>query len=104
MRRLLSFLSMAITIIAVIFLAVPTMVDTPNLGVEFNGGYEIVYEITDSDGQHDEKTTLEAAEAITKRIAIAGVENPNVEIVFCFVSSVKIDIAHFLFSFNTLFV
>ena len=80
MRRLLSFLSMAITIIAVIFLAVPTMVDTPNLGVEFNGGYEIVYEITDSDGQHDEKTTLEAAEAITKRIAIAGVENPNVEI------------------------
>lgn len=80
MRRLLSFLSMVITILVIVFLGMPTLLETPNLGIEFKGGYEIVYEITDDDGNHSLELAQAAAEIIAERVDIAGVKNPNVEI------------------------
>ena len=42
MRRLLSFLSMVFTILAIVFFTLPS-IKNPNLGIEFKGGYEVVY-------------------------------------------------------------
>ena len=48
MRRLLSFFSMVFTILAVLFFTLPS-IKNPNLGIEFKGGYEVVYEISEKD-------------------------------------------------------
>ena len=44
MRRIISFVIFAITIITLAIINVPYIVENANLGVEFEGGYEIVYE------------------------------------------------------------
>ena len=56
MRRLLSFLAMVFTILAIIFFSVPS-IGNPNVGLEFKGGYEIVYNVAGEDGE--ELETLE---------------------------------------------
>ena len=37
MRKILSFLSMAATLLAIVFFGVPSIADNPNLGFEFSG-------------------------------------------------------------------
>ena len=59
MRKILSFLSMAATLLAIVFFGVPSIADNPNLGFEFSGGYEIVYEITDENGNSSTQTSEE---------------------------------------------
>ena len=80
MRRILSFLSMAVTLLAIVFFGVPSVMEDPNLGLEFKGGYEIVYEVTDKDGNSSNDVANAAAEVIATRIDIAGVRNPNISI------------------------
>ena len=76
MRRLLSFFSMVFTILAVLFFTLPS-IKNPNLGIEFKGGYEVVYEISEKDDA--ELPALEdIADVIAQRIDIAGVKNPQV--------------------------
>lgn len=70
MRKILSFLSMAATLLAIVFFGVPSIADNPNLGFEFSGGYEIVYEITDENGNSSTQTSKDAAEVIASRIII----------------------------------
>lgn len=78
MRRLFSFLAMVFSILAVVFFTLPSIQD-PNLGIEFKGGYEIVYNVTGEEGE--ELDTLdEVAELIAGRIDIAGVKNPQVSV------------------------
>ncbi len=80
MRRILSFLSMVATLLALVFLGIPSVMDSPNLGLEFKGGYEIVYEVTDKEGNSSRDIANVAAEVIATRIDIAGVRNPNISI------------------------
>lgn len=78
MRRLLSFFSMVFTILAILFFALPS-IKNPNLGIEFKGGYEVVYEVSEKDGE--ELPAIEdIADVIAQRIDIAGVKNPQVSV------------------------
>lgn len=79
MRRLLSFLTMALTILAVVFFALPS-IQNPTLGIEFEGGYEIVYKVLEKDGAELPKNLQDVADVIASRIDIAGVKNPQVNI------------------------
>ena len=79
MRRLLSFLSMVFTILAIVFFTLPS-IKNPNLGIEFKGGYEIVYEISDKEGVETRPAAEDIADVIAERIDIAGVKNPQVSV------------------------
>ena len=78
MRRLLSFLAMVFSIIAVVFFTLPS-IKNPNLGIEFKGGYEIVYEVSEKDGA-ELPDIQDIADVIAQRIDIAGVKNPQVSV------------------------
>lgn len=80
MRRILSFLSMVATLLAIVFFGVPSVIEDPKLGLEFKGGYEIVYEVTDKDGNSSKEVTNAAAEVVGARINIAGVSNSSISI------------------------
>ena len=78
MRRLLSFLAMVFTILAIIFFSVPS-IGNPNVGLEFKGGYEIVYDVSEKDG-FELPDINDVADIIASRIDIAGVKNPQVSV------------------------
>ncbi len=50
MRRLFAFITLAITLIGVAVVGIPTIKDTTKSGTEFDGGYSILYHVTDIDG------------------------------------------------------
>ena len=77
-RRMLAFFAMVFTIIAVVFFAAPSL-KNPNLGIEFKGGYEIVYEVSEKDG-FELPAIQDIADVIAQRIDIAGVKNPQVSV------------------------
>ena len=76
MRKMASFFIMVFTIIAAVFFAIPSIRE-PNLGIEFKGGYEIVYEVQQKD-DYDLPEASNIADVIAQRIDIAGVKNPQV--------------------------
>ncbi len=78
MRRLLSFISMVFTIFAILFFTLPSIKD-PNLGIEFKGGYEIVYDVSEKEG-FELPVIEDIADVIAGRIDIAGVKNPQVSV------------------------
>ena len=78
MRKLLSFLAMVFTVLAIVFFTLPS-IKNPNLGIEFKGGYEVVYNVSQKDDI--ELPALEdIADVIAQRIDIAGVKNPQVSV------------------------
>lgn len=78
MRRLLSFLAMVFTILAIVFFTAPSM-GNANKGIEFMGGYEVVYDISAKDDT-ELPPTADIADVIAQRIDIAGVKNPQVSV------------------------
>ena len=80
MRKILSFLSMAATLLAIVFFGVPSIVDNPQLGFEFDGGYEIVYEIKDQNGISSKQTSKDAAEVLAARVGFAGINDPELRV------------------------
>ena len=78
MRKLFSFIAMVFSILAVVFFILPS-IQNPVLGIEFQGGYEVVYNVTGEDGKELESYD-EVAELIANRIDIAGVKNPQVSV------------------------
>lgn len=76
MRRLLAFFAMVFSVLAVIFFAIPS-IQNPTLGIEFQGGYEIVYTVSQKDDSPIPNAT-DIADVIAQRIDIAGVKNPQV--------------------------
>ena len=78
MRRLLSFFAMVFTILAIVFFTGPS-IGNANKGIEFMGGYEIVYDISEKDGAELPKVE-DIADVIAQRIDIAGVKNPQVSV------------------------
>lgn len=86
MRRIISFVIFAITIITLAIINVPYIVENATLGVEFEGGYEIVYEVASKEDGKDlsveekDELTEAAADVIVTRLDIFGVKNPIVEV------------------------
>lgn len=78
MRRLFSFFSMVFTILAILFFTLPS-IKNPNLGIEFKGGYEVVYEVSEKEGS-EMPVMQDVADVIASRIDIAGVKNPQVSV------------------------
>lgn len=78
MRRLLSFIAMVFTVFAIVFFTLPS-IGQPNKGIEFLGGYEIVYDVSEKDGS-ELPDTGDIADVIANRIDIAGVKNPQVSV------------------------
>ncbi len=85
MRRLFAFIVLAISILAFSIANIPSITDNMNQGIEFKGGFEILYQVKDVDGEEfsaNEKAnaTEAAAEVVSSRIDIAGVKNPLIAI------------------------
>ena len=85
MRRLFAFIVLAIAVLTISVINIPTIAQSMNQGIEFKGGFEILYEVLDQDGEEipdkDKASAVEsAAEVVSSRIDIAGVKNPQISI------------------------
>lgn len=85
MRRLIAFITLALTLLAIAIINIPSIQDGMNQGIEFKGGFEILYQVLDQNGdeyaQRDKAAaTASAAEVIANRVDIAGVKNPQITI------------------------
>jgi SecD/SecF fusion protein len=86
MRRIYAFVVFALTLITLAVINIPFIAKNANLGVEFKGGYEIVYEVASKDEsrelttQEKNELTEAASDVIVTRLDIAGVKNPIVEV------------------------
>ena len=84
MRRIYAFVVLIMTLLASALLTFPSLQANMIPGIEFKGGFEILYEIAPKAGSNS-NVTLEdlvasAAETIVRRVDIAGVKNPQVAI------------------------
>lgn len=85
MRRLFAFIIMALTLLAIAFINLPSIRDDMQQGIEFKGGFEILYQVLDRDGQEysaNERAgaVSAASDVIVNRIDIAGVKNPLITV------------------------
>lgn len=80
-KRIFSFIVMVITLVALIAFGVPNIKNNAKTGMEFNGGFDILYEInTDNEDLSNSELVKMAAEGIEKRLDIANVIDPIVSI------------------------
>ncbi len=47
MRRLIAFITLALTLLAIAIINIPSIQDGMNQGIEFKGGFEILYQVLD---------------------------------------------------------
>lgn len=85
MRRLIAFISLAISMLIVIIVGIPTLTGNINAGTEFEGGYDILYKVTNSDGvsyQGNALTTVmnKATQNINDRLNMLDISYPQVSI------------------------
>lgn len=85
MRRFIAFIILGITLMTMSIINIPSIGDNMNQGIEFKGGFEILYQVLDQNGSEytDNEVTSAvsaAAEVISSRIDIAGVKNPLITI------------------------
>lgn len=85
MRRFFAFIVLAITILTISIANIPSIAQGMNQGIEFKGGFEILYQVLDQDGEEfvdsdKASATASASEVISNRIDIAGVKNPQISI------------------------
>ena len=80
-KRVFSFVIMMITLIAVIAFGAPNIKNNSKSGMEFNGGFDILYEINSNDEKLSSKDLAKtAAEGIEKRLDIANTIDPIVSV------------------------
>lgn len=80
-KRIFSFVVMVITLIALIAFGAPTIKNNSKAGMEFNGGFDILYEIKTEDKALSKKDLAEtAAEGIEKRLDISNIIDPIVSV------------------------
>lgn len=80
-KRIFSFVIMVVTLIALITFGVPNIKNNGKTGMEFNGGFDILYEVdTDNDSLSNSELVKMAAEGIEKRLDIANVIDPIVSV------------------------
>lgn len=84
MRRILAFIVLILTLLTTSLLSFPSLQANMIPGIEFKGGFEILYEIGPKEGSNTtvdlEDLVASAAETIVRRVDIAGVKNPQVAI------------------------
>lgn len=80
-KRVFSFIVMIITLVALIAFGAPNIKNNAKTGMEFNGGFDILYEInTDNEDLSNSELVEMAAEGIEKRLDIANVIDPIVSV------------------------
>lgn len=77
--RLVVFGITVLTIFAVVFAGTPFIKDNMKLGLDLQGGFEILYEVSPLEG--DELPSMAAvAESVNKRIDVLGVNEPEITV------------------------
>ena len=80
-KRVFSFVIILVTLFAVIAFGAPNIRNNSRTGMEFNGGFDILYEITSEDEDLSNKNLAKtAAEGIEKRLDIANTIDPIVSV------------------------
>ena len=80
-KRVFSFVIMLVTLVAVIAFGAPNIIDNGKTGMEFNGGFDILYEIKSNDKELSSKSLAKiASEGIEKRLDIANTIDPIVSV------------------------
>ena len=81
-KRIFSFLIVVvIAVAALVSFGVPTIIRNSKIGMEYNAGFDILYEIsTDNEELGEDDLAKTAAEGIEKRLDIANVIDPIVSI------------------------
>ena len=78
-KRVFSFVIMLVTLVAVIAFGSPNIKNNSKTGMEFNGGFDILYEVKTDDKKLSNKDLAKtAAEGIEKRLDIANTIDPVV--------------------------
>jgi len=85
MRRLFAFITLALSLLVATIVGIPTITEHTNAGTEFDGGYSILYHVTDEGGiEYNGKaltTNVEkAVNNINDRLSLFGISNPDVSI------------------------
>ena len=78
-KRVFSFVIMVVTLIAIIVLGSPNIGNNSKVGMEFNGGFDILYEVTSEKDLSDDLATV-AAHGIEKRLDISNTIDPIVSV------------------------
>ena len=63
-KRLFSFIIILVTLIAIIAFGTPSIKNNSKTGMEFNGGFDILYEITSDDKDMSNKDLAQIAAKI----------------------------------------
>ncbi len=80
-KRVFSFIVMLVTLVAVIAFGAPNIKNNSKTGMEFNGGFDILYKINSEDESISNKELAKtAAEGIEKRLDIANTIDPIVSV------------------------
>ena len=80
-KRVFSFVIMLVTLVAVIAFGAPNIKNNSKPGMEFNGGFDILYSINTEDDELSKKELAKtAAEGIEKRLDIANIIDPIVSV------------------------
>lgn len=80
-KRVFSFVIMLVAMVALIAFGSPSIKNNTKVGMEYNGGFDILYEVkTDNEKLSVKNLTKTAAEGIEKRLDISNVLDPIVSI------------------------
>lgn len=78
--RLGVFAIIVLTLAMIVGINFPKVYNNINLGLDLQGGFEIVYEVSPLDGQSELPEMSAVAKAIQKRIDVLGVNEPEITI------------------------
>lgn len=80
-KRVFSFVIMIVTLVALIAFGAPTIKNNSKVGMEYNGGFDILYEVkTDNKELSTKDLVKTAAEGVEKRLDISNVLDPIVSV------------------------
>lgn len=80
-KRVFSFIIMLVTLVAIIAFGSPNIKNNGKTGMEFNGGFDVLYEISTNDENLSTKDLAKtAAQGIEKRLDIANIIDPIVSV------------------------
>ncbi|WP_108669476.1 protein translocase subunit SecDF [Peribacillus acanthi] len=79
--RIVVFFILVIAIFAMMGTTTTRILDNIKLGLDLQGGFEVLYEVKSEDGKKvDEDTLKSTASALDRRINVLGVSEPNIQI------------------------
>ncbi len=81
MRRFIAFIIMALSLVLVVGFNLQFHLEKMNYGLEFAGGYEVVYHVEFDEGTENQNLA-EVSDLVTDRLEVAGVKNSRVDTEF----------------------